>query len=602
MRLCQLGAFIQPLDNQNKSFALLPLFKGFLLKNPLHLSNNLLAKSHNDIAHVLVEHADYEDALPHILESQNNQLAVQCLTQIGWQILHNGRFNLLENIFKLIDNEIWDVPEFILLKAWVLQGQEQSEKVEALLQKAENHFQKNNITLSEKSKTNFLVLRAQISINQGEVDCALLQAKKVLKLTNQNSLRIRIIAQNILGEAYYCLGELQLAERHFEDVVRLAAQREMDQHLIWATYQLAEMAYIQANFVKSEYLIKKAHQLCVTLHTTHLPLYAYTLTLRSKFQYKKGNFIEASHFANDAFSVMKAYGERSTLHAITLQSMILLDTNNLKEARKIIEEIERLMLKYNYHIDWITKANNAQLRFWILNNDPKAIKKWLVTAPHVSNSLNHFNQRSNNNLIDAFLFLGKYNEAKDLVEQNIASARKYNLKIDLNTSLLRLSIINLQQSDLILAQEHFLEAISLSFETQLMTTFIRSAKYLKPVYQALLSNEHLKTLEKEKINSIVEACQLQFETKLPNPFSEENVAIILASKSVPRLVKNIPLTSREWEVLGLIHLNFKNIEISKEMQVAPTTIKSHIRNIYQKLGLLDRKHAKVMCITLLDLL
>ena len=602
MQLYQLGVFIQPLDEQNKSFALLPIFKNFLLKNPLHLTDNLIVTNHHDIAQVLVEHGDYEDALPHILESKNIKLAIQCLTKIGWHLFHDGRFNLLENIFTLIDAEVWSIPDFILLKGWVLQGQEQSAKVEPLLQEAEQYFLKNKINLSEKYEANFLALRAQVSINQSEVSRALSQAKKVLKLNNNSSLRIRIVAQNILGEAYYCTGELRLAEKHFEDVIRLASQREMDQHLIWATYQLAEIAFVQADFITSAAFIKKAHHLSVVHNATHLPLYAFTLTLRARFQQKKGNFVEASHFANDALSVMKVYGEKSTLYAKSLKAIILLDSNQLKAGREVVEDIQRLLLKYQYHIDWISSANSVQLRFWILNNDPKSVKEWLITAPRVINSLNHFNQRSNSNLIDAFIFLERYKEAKVLIEMNIEAAKKCNLKVDLNTSLIRLSLVNIKLGDLVTAQDNFLDAISLSFETQLMTNFIRSANDLKPVYQSLLNNDNIKTLEKEKINAIVTASKLQLETKLPNPFKGKNIDAILASKSVPRLVKNIPLTSREWEVLGLIHLNFKNTAISEEMQVAPTTVKSHIRNIYQKLGLEDRKNAKVLCLTLLDLI
>ncbi|WP_413699910.1 LuxR C-terminal-related transcriptional regulator [Psychromonas sp. KJ10-10] len=57
------------------------------------------------------------------------------------------------------------------------------------------------------------------------------------------------------------------------------------------------------------------------------------------------------------------------------------------------------------------------------------------------------------------------------------------------------------------------------------------------------------------------------------------------------MVKNIPLTPREWQVLGLIYSGYRNHEIAKTMGVAPTTIKTHIRNVYQKLGLEDRKEA-----------
>ena len=45
-----------------------------------------------------------------------------------------------------------------------------------------------------------------------------------------------------------------------------------------------------------------------------------------------------------------------------------------------------------------------------------------------------------------------------------------------------------------------------------------------------------------------------------------------------------PLSERELEVLRFLNTNLSTPEIAREMILAPSTIRTHVRNIYAKLG------------------
>lgn len=77
-------------------------------------------------------------------------------------------------------------------------------------------------------------------------------------------------------------------------------------------------------------------------------------------------------------------------------------------------------------------------------------------------------------------------------------------------------------------------------------------------------------------------------------FDETFIEKVLNTPEVPELIRTSPLTHREWQVLGLIYSGFSNEQIAAEFDVAPTTIKTHIRNLYQKLNLPNRKAAIAM--------
>jgi len=58
----------------------------------------------------------------------------------------------------------------------------------------------------------------------------------------------------------------------------------------------------------------------------------------------------------------------------------------------------------------------------------------------------------------------------------------------------------------------------------------------------------------------------------------------------------VGLTAREVEVLKLLAEGLTNQEIANRLIVSPTTVKTHVQNILQKLGVSDRTQAAVYAV------
>jgi ATP/maltotriose-dependent transcriptional regulator MalT len=58
----------------------------------------------------------------------------------------------------------------------------------------------------------------------------------------------------------------------------------------------------------------------------------------------------------------------------------------------------------------------------------------------------------------------------------------------------------------------------------------------------------------------------------------------------------LDLTSRELEVLQLIADGFGNREIAHQLVIADETVKSHLRNLFDKLDTRSRSHAVAVCL------
>ena len=586
------GTFLIAVNNQPNWFIFHSFFKAFLIHK-----SELVAEivcDHKKIARLWLNRKEIEEALPHVLKSKDEQLLIELLLEMGWKLFHDGQLNSLEKCFSLIKQAVWGYPELVLLKIWMLQSRHQSHKVAPLIRKAEKIFSENKVVLSEQLKSEFTVIHAQIAINHGQINDALKQAEICLLSVATNSPRVNIVAQAIIGEAYHCLGTLPLAYQYFQEVKQLANEQRMHQSVIWALYQQAEILHAQSNNQEAEKHIDEAISLINEHNLQKLPLHAFPLHFRAQHAYQEGNFDEAERLCSLALEIVSPYGEQWRLYTYTLQAKIALEKNDIKRGALLIEEIERLLHNQNFHSDWIASANYARIKYWRAIKDIPAIERWLNDAPKPKNAFNHFDQCHNRNRVRAFIQLGELEKAHDLLEVNINDAQHCQLQIEINRNLILLTSVESRLKQFGSAKIHLSQAVESSLQTGLNTCFVRESANLKPIYQELAKDPSLINSVKEKLAYLLSLSGISLNEPPKNPFDSTSVVKIQSHLRAPMLVKNIQLTPREWQVLGLIHSGYRNHQIAKTMEVAPTTVKSHIRNVYQKLGLEDRHEALLL--------
>jgi LuxR family maltose regulon positive regulatory protein len=588
-QLSEQGNLILKLPKQDAWYACNSFLKNFLRHK--NRQSNVAQLTDNEVAGLWLKQKKADEALPYVLRCADQTLTISLLQQAGWALFHDGQFNQLQNCFNLIKQSIWLHPELIILKAWMLQSHYQHYKVAPFIKQAEKMFTKHCITLSQENLSELMVIKAQISINKGNINDALQQAKETLSMQVQPSMHSSIIAQTIIGEAYHCLGKLPLAYQFFQDVIQLAYEKNMHQNIIWCLYQQAEILQAQSLHQKAEDHLDEAVSLIKKHHLESLPLYAFPLHFRVERAYQAGQFELADQLCEQALIVIKSYDEQWLLYTYTLQAKVALERDNIEQAKHLIDEVERLLRNQNYHSDWIAAANYARLKYWRINNDIAAIEKWLQLAPRPKSAFNHFDQCHNRNLIRAYIRLGKFDDALEIAQSNMSDAQQCDLQMEINRNLILLTSIESKLQKFSNALQHLHQAVESSIYTGLDTCFIRESENLKPIYQVLVKDPSMINSVKTKLMELLSLSGISLNEGPKNPFDSAAVIKIANHTRTPRLVKNIPLTPREWQVLGLIHSGCRNHEIANTMGVAPTTIKSHIRNVYQKLGLENRKEA-----------
>ncbi len=132
-----------------------------------------------------------------------------------------------------------------------------------------------------------------------------------------------------------------------------------------------------------------------------------------------------------------------------------------------------------------------------------------------------------------------------------------------------------------------MEALELSKQTNFISIFVVEGEIMAQQLRQLLQLNILDELSTHKAQFILRSINQHYRHKFAH-FDENFVEKLLQNPQVPELLRISPLTQREWQVLGLIYSGYSNEQISTELQVAPTTIKTHIRNLYQKIGVNNR--------------
>ncbi|RKP64637.1 HTH-type transcriptional regulator MalT [Escherichia coli] len=177
-----------------------------------------------------------------------------------------------------------------------------------------------------------------------------------------------------------------------------------------------------------------------------------------------------------------------------------------------------------------------------------------------------------------------------LARGDLDNARSLRLMSDLNRNLLLLNQLYWQAGRKSDAQRVLLDALKLANRTGFISHFVIEGEAMAQQLRQLIQLNTLPELEQHRAQRILREINQHHRHKFAH-FDENFVERLLNHPEVPELIRTSPLTQREWQVLGLIYSGYSNEQIAGELEVAATTIKTHIRNLYQKLGVAHRQAA-----------
>ncbi|WP_373766895.1 HTH-type transcriptional regulator MalT [Glaesserella sp.] len=522
------------------------------------------------------------EALYHARMLDNPQTLSYILQEHGWDLFHQGQLKLLEeSLSGLPAEQIWQDENLVLLKAWLAQSQHRHQEVSGILQK----FQPKS-PLAESLQGHFDALRAQAAINAGDEERAYLLATQALANLSSEFGYAQIVATSVIGEAQHCRGYLKEGLSLMQQVEKMATTQHTYHYWLWSKLQQAEILSAQGFWQSAYDLLKETTQQTKAFH--QIPMNEFLLRLRGQILWEWHHLDQAEAMANAGIDVLEKREEQ--IYCVALLAKISLTKGDLANASRLIEQCQELLSRSSPHQDWITALDEVLLIYWQMSGDSTHLEGWLAQAHFPHQEHNHFTQRQWRNIARCYILQEDYEQALRILNSLLKTTATFNLVSDSQRALILRNRLYSLQGKKDLAQRDLIQALNLSQQTNFISAFVIEGDLMAQQIRQLLQLNVLEDLSTHKAQFILRSINQHNRHKTAH-FDEQFVKNLLENPHVPELLKISPLTQREWQVLGLIYSGYSNEQISQELVVAMTTIKTHIRNLYQKIGVANRSEA-----------
>ncbi|CNE46603.1 transcriptional regulator MalT [Yersinia enterocolitica] len=585
------GLFIHRMDDSGEWFCFHPLFATFLRQRCQWEMALELPELHHAAAEGWLALGYPAEAIHHALAAGDVGMLRDILLQHAWTLFNHSELALLEQCLVALPYSLLvQNPELALLQAWLAQSQHRYGEVNTLLERAESAMQERKIPIDEILRAEFDALRAQVAINAGKPEEAEKLATDALKYLPMANFYSRIVATSVTGEVHHCKGELSRALPMMQQTEQMARRHEAYHYALWALLQQSEILIAQG-FLQAAYETQdKAFDLIHEQHLEPLPMHEFLLRIRSQVLWSWSRLDEAEEAARKGIEILVNYQPQQQLQCLAMLAKCSLARGDLDNANMYIQRCEALQHGSQYHLDWITNADKPRVIHWQMTGDKAAAANWLRQAEKPGMADNHFLQGQWRNIARIQIMLGRFNEAEVVLDELNENARRLRLTSDLNRNLLLSNILYWQTERKSEAQKALIESLSLANRTGFISHFVIEGEVMAQQLRQLIQLNALPELEQHRAQRILKDINQHHRHKFAH-FDEIFVDKLLTHPQVPELIRTSPLTQREWQVLGLIYSGYSNDQIAGELEVAATTIKTHIRNLYQKLGVAHRQDA-----------
>lgn len=587
------GLFIQRPDPHGQWCRFHALFADYLRHRRNELSLESQRRLHRRAAEAWLALGDPALALGQAMEAGDPEALAALIESHGPHLLANGQFSLLgRGLDVLGDARIAVSPRLTLVQGWATHGQHQFARTERCIawieaQEAEPAWQ--------ELAAEFATLRAQVAINQGDAERAAPLAEKALGLPARYLAATPVSAAAVLAESRFVQGQLTESLTRSREVEREAQRIGADQLLLHTLCHESEVLVAQGRLQAAFDIQERAFAHVEHCGLDRLPVAEFLNRIRSQLLWEWHRLDEAERAALKGIAVLESVGERWTLQCHICLANVALARGDQGQCADHIRRIRKGLAAGDYHIDWLTNAHALLLTWWQSTDDRDAIARWLREAPpavpHAAS--NHFDQCNVRNHARALIAIGRLDQARILLLELESLTERFGLVTDANRNRICLATLEWQCGRRDDALDHMAQALELASRTALVGSFLRHGRTLSELLQALVGERALDDLALARARRLMELAgrQRDFGRAVRLMLDESAIDSIVSRPDVPELIRTSPLTRREWQILGLIHAGLSNEQIAEQLSVAPTTIKTHIRSLYQKQNIRDRREA-----------
>ena len=591
--LDQANLFIVCLDDQREWYRYHRLFSDLLHKR--------LGQTQPDLERILnfrasewfEGHGHMQEAIEHAFSASEASRAAQLIEQISEALLKRSEVATLRRwLERLPDEQVATRPVLCIYHAWILLMSNQPlEDIEKRLDQA--------VSKDEGFSSQVCVLRAYIAALGGQLVRAAALARQALEGLEKRDSFLRSLAFIVLASSELSDGSPKAGYRALDQAARISEQSDNVMASVMVLASMAEDCRKQGQLRQVETLYQQALDLAVDSKGRRLPIAGRPLIGMGDLMRERNQLEVAERYLEEGIQLIRQWGLIGAYSGYLSLARLRQAQGNLPGALEVLEEARRIALSTEVtEIDDLAVAV-VQASLWIALGDLQSAEQWVerrglleeVDEIGLSESERYVyaHLRKYEQLVLARLRLaqGRTEEALGLLDYLLPIVEKIpRVGMAIEIEVLRaVALRQLGNDDQ--AMRALENALSMAEPGGYVRIFLDEGQ---PV-QSLLEFENSRLTEAAPLKPYVENLLVEYraiEMASPAPLQPRGIVTIPGDAGHPLLE---PLSERELEVLGYLRSSLTVPEIAAELYIAESTVRSHVKSIYAKLGVHRRMDA-----------
>ena len=574
--------FLVPLDSQRNWYRYHHLF-GELLHNRLqHSLPDMTQQLHSRAAHWYAKKEFLNQAATHAIKAKDIHLLERLIQENMLFVLETGESHLFENQLSSFHDSIEEPNLWLCIaRAWSSVFSGQIAITEDALQEAEALIStlKDGDDLKQMNKAlgQISAIRGYIASLKGETNEEKNFAKKALELLPGDDLATVAFASMMIASAMARSGELKQAETACLEAIRATETIPNSFLRIDALCMLSQLQHMQGELHKTNDTIEEALSISSERQTPgfrHLPIIGFAKIRKSAIHYEWNELEQAENTLNQGLSMIEKWGEKDSYLAGVIQNALFSQVRgNTNRAFQIVRQGKAEAKDFAY---WFNAFDVLETWLYAKYGKMEYVDQWLEKHNYLLNQQPTFQQEFvYRYLIRILILRGDFINAEKVIKSFLPIVERSDSIDRLIRTLILHSRVLQGFGDTEKAISRLTHALELAQPRGYLRTFIDAGEGIaKLLFQCAQQGIH-----KQYCLEILEAFPTDSKTIYP----------IKSDSSSESIVES--LSQREIEVLQLIAEGCTNQQIAEELIVSLSTVKTHARNIFGKLGVKNRTEA-----------
>ena len=583
--------FIIPLDGERRWYRYHHLFRDLLLNNLLNAySSGQVEELHRRASYWFASQNFPEEAIAHALAGRDYNHAAVLVEQAAQQLdMQNSLVAITLWIDAIPDQVVETHPWLCIYRAWGYQWMGRRDSVEPWLNAAEASL----VPALEPGKPDterghllghMAAIRAHAALTGENIPRVLEEGQKALSLLPDRD-EMRCETGVAMGGAYWALGRVIDSEQAFASARAAALKCNHLTMAVPSTCYVGMQQVKQGRLAAAHQTYQDALRLAVGGDGQETPVAGFP-NIKLGDLYREWNELEQAekHLLRGVEQCILLGQADVLVDGYLCLARFHMAVGNLRGANENLQLADQVVAKTKVDPFVQTWLEDCRLRLWTREADYSSIARWMETSGlSVESPLSYHYDLHHTNLTRALISLGAYTRSQAMLNQAVglldrlqeAAGRAGWVHEKIQILILRALAENaLGREDAALGI--MLQALALAEPGGFVRIFVDEGEAMR-----LLIEKKLRDRD-HPLGGYADKLLAAFTQPLAAP----KLAI---NHQKPDMIES--LSKRELEVLKLLGSELSGPEIAQQLVVSLNTLRTHTKNIFNKLGVNDRRAA-----------